>query len=65
MPMEQPVISNLDRLNRNVAPLSMKKFALGGVIPEMMARPRRDMIFPMPPPFVPAFGSGLGKRRMM
>lgn len=61
MTTERPVLSNLDRLNRNVG-VPMKKFALGGSVPELMMKPR-SMIFPVPPPFLPSFGSGLGSLR--
>ena len=56
MPTEKPVLSNLDRLNRHVAPLEMKRFASGGMVEELLVKPR-NMLFPQPPPFLQSLGA--------
>ena len=58
MPTEKPAWSNLDRLNRHVAP--MKKFAKGGMVEELLQKPR-NMLFPQPPPFLPSLGMNYQK----
>ena len=66
MPTEKPVLSNLDRLNRHVAPLEMKRYASGGMV-ELLVKPR-NMLFPQPPPFVQSLGMNYQKnpfRRMI
>jgi hypothetical protein len=55
MPTEKLPLSNLDRLNRHVSPLDAKRYAAGGMVEQLMMKPR-NMLFPQPPPFVPFFG---------
>ena len=60
MPTEKAPISNLDRLNRHVAPLEMKRYASGGMVEELLQKPR-NMLFPQPPPFLPSLGMNYQK----